>query len=672
METRGKFGLEHIYDFEALERELENPVEAKVFPHMQKSHIMENGEWVTLYDGKRVQDFTTEDAIAFRIDTDIALNGKVLPDLEEAIEKAGYTYSFEGEKIVVSQLEKETKKEKPTYLRLPPMEKEEFLNVTQQLKEDGAKFNPYIKRWYVPPGVDRNKFQKYIPEINGSNVHRSVRERQIVKLTGLPVSDEMQDILNTLERGEYVEIDRIKNTEEMKTAYLHINYATPTILLEGRQAEQANCARMLLDKGSATLDKDGKTHYDGIVDRKSHLDIVIGLPASGKSSAIVDTISNEFHSRVIDNDEVKKMIPEFNNGWGASVVHEESQIISDWAYRNALKQGDNIVLPKVGSDAAKLLKQYIMPAINAGYTVNLHYVELDREKALGRMINRFITEGRFLDPQLIDKYCNHLDGNKIEKCFEQLKNSEYISGCSKWNNDVEYGQRPILAEYHNLETAYIDSATQKKEENENDRNQGEGNYSTTINLRDDGSNRRGRLQSAISNRDGTVGREFTDRKSGRMVSPDSEVLYRTGYTAENNGSYRRGNQQIKGGNPERRSGYESYQNGPAGMVLSDQKVLSATGIIHGDSGQILSTADVEAEKQQIAKEINATQKFQANRPLVENIYSLNKLIGKKHSVSDLANAFKSGAYKDNPETDKLMKEIGKEFIRQEQVRAVVR
>jgi len=77
-----------------------------------------------------------------------------------------------------------------------------------------------------------------------------------------------------------------------------------------------------------------------------------------------------------------------------------------------------------------------------------------------------------------------------------------------------------------------------------------------------------------------------------------------------------------------------------------------------------------SRKQLIAKEINQTKKYQANRLLVENIYSLNKLIGKEHSVADLANAFKSGAYKDNPDADKLMKEIGKEFIRQEQVRAI--
>ena len=52
---------------------------------------------------------------------------------------------------------------------------------------------------------------------------------------------------------------------------------------------------------------------------------------------------------------------------------------------------------------------------NLTSAVNLHYVDMDRNKALGRMLNRFIDEGRFLDPVLIDKYNNAEVGNKIEK-----------------------------------------------------------------------------------------------------------------------------------------------------------------------------------------------------------------------------------------------------------------
>lgn len=165
------------YDFEALEQELAEPA---IKPHIPKTHIMEDGEYITLYNGKRMEEFTTEDVIAFRIDTDIALNGKVLPDLEEAIEKAGYQYSFEGEKIIVSKLEKEVKKEKPTYLRLPSMERDEFIKVTQQLKENGAKFNPFIKRWYVPSGVDLDKFKDYLPGQKNKSINSEEKEKQLI------------------------------------------------------------------------------------------------------------------------------------------------------------------------------------------------------------------------------------------------------------------------------------------------------------------------------------------------------------------------------------------------------------------------------------------------------------------------------------------------------------
>ena len=42
--------------------------------------------------------------------------------------------------------------------------------------------------------------------------------RDIVALTGLPVSNELQDILERFDRGEYVSIEEINNTPEMITA----------------------------------------------------------------------------------------------------------------------------------------------------------------------------------------------------------------------------------------------------------------------------------------------------------------------------------------------------------------------------------------------------------------------------------------------------------------------
>ena len=308
--------------------------------------------------------------------------------------------------------------------------------------------------------------------------------RPIFKLTGRPVSDEMISVLDDLEKGKYVDLDRIENTPEVQLARKHVNYSIETINISGREKEQTRILRDILSMGTANSkeredilkgnppDKDWgtmkpdaptdmefiKASYNQDIAHESRLDIVVGLPASGKSSAIVDAISDECHARIRDNDDVKRLIPEFNEGWGAGVVHEESAMINDAAFKMAIKNHDNIVLPKVGSNADKLIKGYIAQAKEEGYKVNVHFVDLDRNKALGRMLKRFIDRGRFLDPGLIDGYSNERDGNKIEKAFESLKTSDLVDGYSKWDNDVSVGERPILLESQGLSDDFIKDA----------------------------------------------------------------------------------------------------------------------------------------------------------------------------------------------------------------------
>lgn len=265
------------------------------------------------------------------------------------------------------------------------------------------------------------------------------------KLTGKPVSDELTDVLLRLEKGTYVPIEDIENTPEIRLARSCINNSIATNKLSGRDDLQDHILDMLQETGSATIDLNDRIQYNGDVKKDSRLDIVIGLPASGKSSAVVDVISQEFQSRIIDNDEAKKLIPEYNNGWGAGIVHEEAQKISERQLQLSIFNHENIVLPKVGSNADKMIK-IINLAKKLDYEVNVHFVDLDREKALGRMLNRFVEDGRFLDPQLIDKYCNNIDGNKISRCYETLKKGGILNGYSKWNNDVKRGERPILIE----------------------------------------------------------------------------------------------------------------------------------------------------------------------------------------------------------------------------------
>lgn len=301
----------------------------------------------------------------------------------------------------------------------------------------------------------------------------------VMSLTGQPISHELQDVLKDLDNGKYVDLETIYDTPELRLALTMVSDGKSTDMLAGREDFRKSKVKEMLNFGSATVDENGKTQYNGSVDKDARLDIIIGLPASGKSSAIVDNISQEFHSKLNDNDEAKKMIPEFNKGWGANIVHKESQRISDTAYIVSLNQKENIVLPKVGADAQKLFDSYIKPARDKGYTVNVHFVDLPREKALGRMIRRFADKGRFLPPDLIDKYCNEREGNRIAKTYEELKNNpefaKEIRGFSKWNNDVKRGEKPILMESINLSGRYIDNARTQQKGEEHDENRGKSN-----------------------------------------------------------------------------------------------------------------------------------------------------------------------------------------------------
>ena len=289
---------------------------------------------------------------------------------------------------------------------------------------------------------------------------------QTFVLTGAKVSLQMQDILERLASGNEVSVEEINNTKEIQYCRSIADNGRETYLLDGRTDKQNQIMEYMEKLGSASgqLDKDGKMIYDGDVRKGSRLDIVIGLPGAGKSSALVDILSQEFHSKVIDNDMAKEQFTEYQDGLGAKLVHKESQMVCERVLDNALAKHENIVLPKVGSNADKLFDNIITSAKERGYEVNVHFVDLQRDKTLGRMLGRLISVGRFLDPTLIDKYCPDKEHNRCEQSYEALKQNELISGYSRWDNDVEKGEKPFMVESHNLTGEYIDNARLKENE----------------------------------------------------------------------------------------------------------------------------------------------------------------------------------------------------------------
>ena len=143
--------------------------------------------------------------------------------------------------------------------------------------------------------------------------------------------------------------------------------------------------------------------------------IIVGPPASGKSF-FANKFARARKAAIIDPDEAKKVLPEFEGGIGANAVHAESKVIMQGVEKRALENGDNIVLPTVGHDKEKLQRRIKMFQ-DAGYSVDLINMSVSSDTAYQRMFSRFISQGRFINPEYL-----RLDvGNKPGEVYHATK-----------------------------------------------------------------------------------------------------------------------------------------------------------------------------------------------------------------------------------------------------------
>ncbi len=251
-------------------------------------------------------------------------------------------------------------------------------------------------------------------------------------------SPQLRSAIDRLTAGEDVsreEIDRIPEVAEVR-ALPKMN--TADIQTPERQKLRSEVLEQLYQRGSYS----SETHdYTGEIAQERRADIVIGAPAAGKSSVLVDPLSEQHKSRVIDSDDAKKLLPEYDEGKGAGNVHRESSKIRDRLKLAAMANGDNIVWPTVGDKLGKLLDS-IQEFRDNGYSVYLHLNELSASKATGRALGRYLSEGRFVDPEVVLKV-----GDKPTQNYNYIRQQEgLIDGYSHYSNDVPRGEKPILYE----------------------------------------------------------------------------------------------------------------------------------------------------------------------------------------------------------------------------------
>ena len=198
-----------------------------------------------------------------------------------------------------------------------------------------------------------------------------------------------------------------------------------------------------------------KFYGEGASIKEKRLDLIIGRPASGKST-LAKKLAEEYDSLVIDSDEVKKLLPEYENGIGSGATHEESSLIADeMILEKALNNNDNVVFPRLGRNV-RIMEELIDLLAKRGYKIHFHYVDLSIDKAIKRAIERFDdpNDGRFVDPDFI---LNEV-GDKPEMVYNKIKNRKEVIFYEKLSSDVPKGQY-----FETIEKGPYDDATGTKQ-----------------------------------------------------------------------------------------------------------------------------------------------------------------------------------------------------------------
>lgn len=201
------------------------------------------------------------------------------------------------------------------------------------------------------------------------------------------------------------------------------NYNSPE-----RQALRKNIVDQLYGQGAAKKERIAE--------------IVIGPPAAGKNSVMAEPLVKKIGGLLIDSDNAKQLLPEYDNGLGAVAVHaESSSIIYDKGglLERVLTNGDNIVFSTVGSKIEDI-STMIETLKQRGYTVNVKLVSVPPEVSVQRMSERFSKTGRVVP---LDYLKSVADGPL--KTFEAVKGMEGV-GYVHYDNNVPEGQSPRIIE----------------------------------------------------------------------------------------------------------------------------------------------------------------------------------------------------------------------------------
>ena len=244
-------------------------------------------------------------------------------------------------------------------------------------------------------------------------------------------TEEARELYDRISAGDYPPLEEmiehpvVKQLDALDAYYIALYGDTSQISTPEREELRENILKEFLARGSArSYIKDDHSilyHYDGELKKDFQCELVLGLPASGKSTMVADPDSEKLGAFILDSDMIKEMIPEFQESYGAAAdaVHPESKIILEKvieAFTQGEMKGVNVVIPIIGSDEDSLRRKYITPFEEAGYNVKIVCIDATMDQAFPRVIRRALKTGRIINSSKVLEY-----GDKPMQVYNSLK-----------------------------------------------------------------------------------------------------------------------------------------------------------------------------------------------------------------------------------------------------------
>jgi predicted kinase len=160
--------------------------------------------------------------------------------------------------------------------------------------------------------------------------------------------------------------------------------------------------------------------------REGKVFILLGPPGAGKST-IAGPLSAEHGAYEIDADAAKVRVPEFGSV-GTAPVHRESMDVAQRARTDALRRGDNIIVPSLGRSPQKL-QTLIETLQKNNHEVHLILADIPHQLAAQRALMRWLEVDRLVDPLYIQEEVRDLP----QQTYEALKQHPGLSSARRYD-----------------------------------------------------------------------------------------------------------------------------------------------------------------------------------------------------------------------------------------------